>query len=85
MQWLGLVVYLAFTAFALAVDHIWQVEFRSPRRTDILVPYLLLFFGSILLMGLPMFRLNRRLWLVTLLTTIFLLGSMLVAMRQGVV
>ena len=28
-------------------------------------PYLLLFFGAILLMGLPMFRMDRRLWLVT--------------------
>ena len=84
LQWLGLVVYLAFTALALVVDHIWPVEFRFPRRSDILVPYLLLFFGSILLMGLPMFRLNRRLWLVTLLTTIFLLSSMLLAMSQGV-
>jgi F0F1-type ATP synthase membrane subunit c/vacuolar-type H+-ATPase subunit K len=83
-QWIGPAVYLAFVAFEVVVDYIWPVEFRSPMRYDILVPYLLLFFGAILLMGLPMFRLNRRLWLVTVTTTVLLLGSMGVAMVAGV-
>jgi hypothetical protein len=48
------------------------------------VPYLVLFFGAILLMGLPMFRMDLRLWLVTVATTILLLGSMGVAMYAGV-
>ncbi len=43
----------------VVVDFAWPVEFRSPMCYSILVPYLLLFFGAILLMGLPMFRLNR--------------------------
>ena len=80
----GPLVFLAFVALMVAVEHIWPVEFRSPMRYDILVPYLLLFFGSILLMGLPMFRLNRRLWLVTVATTVLLLGAMILAMRAGV-
>jgi hypothetical protein len=83
-QWVGPVVYLAFVALSVVVDHVWPVEFRSPMRYSILVPYLLLFFGAILLMGLPMFRLNRRLWLVTAATTVLLLGSMGVAMYMGV-
>jgi hypothetical protein len=53
-------------------------------RYNILVPYAVLFFGAILLMGLPMFRLNRQPWLVTVATTVLLLGSMGVAMRKGV-
>ena len=80
----GPAAYLACVAFMLAVEHIWPIEFRSPRRYGILVPYLLLFFGAILLMGLPMFRLDRRLWLVTVVTTVLLLGSMGIAMREGV-
>ena len=83
-QWIGPAVYLAFVAMELVVDYIWPVEFRSPMRTSILVPYLVLFFGAILLMGLPMFRLNRRLWLVTVVTTVLLLGSMGLAMYAGV-
>jgi hypothetical protein len=83
-HWTGPAAFLAFIAFMVAVEYIWRVEFRSPMRYDILVPYLVLFFGSILLMGLPMFRMNRRLWLVTVVTTVLLLGSMGVAMYMGV-
>ena len=83
-HWIGPAVYLAFVVFMIAVEYVWPVEFRSPVRYGILVPYLLLFFGAILLMGLPMFRLNRRLWLVTVATTVLLLGSMGVAMSMGV-
>ncbi len=37
-----------------------------------------------LLMGLPMYTLDRGLWLVTVATTVFHLGAMGAAMRSGV-
>jgi len=83
-HWIGPGVYLAFVAMMVAVEYVWPVEFRSPMRYDILVPYLVLFFGAILLMGLPMFRMSRPLWLVTVGTAILLLGSMVLAMSKGV-
>jgi hypothetical protein len=83
-QWSGPAVYLAFVALEVFVDYIWPVEFRNPMRYSILVPYLVLFFGAILLMGLPMFRMERRLWLVTVATTALLLGTMGIAMYAGV-
>lgn len=84
LHWIGSAVFLAFIAFMGVVDYVWPVEFRSPARTDILLPFLVLFFGSILLMGLPMFRLNRKLWLVTVATSALMIGSMAVAMLNGV-
>jgi hypothetical protein len=84
LQWAGPAVFLTFIVLMVVVDYAWPVEFRSPMRYDILVPYVVLFFGAILLMGLPMFRLNRQLWFVTVATTVLLLGSMGVAMRKGV-
>jgi multisubunit Na+/H+ antiporter MnhG subunit len=83
-QWTGPAVYLAFLSLMIAVEYVWPVEFRSPPRYGILVPYLVLFFGAILLMGLPMFRLSRGLWLVTVATTALLLASMGAAMSKGV-
>jgi hypothetical protein len=83
-QWIGALIYLAFIAFMVVVDYARPIEFRSPKVYSILIPYLLLFFGSILLMGLPMFNVNRQLWLVTVVTTMLLLGSMGVAMYRGV-
>jgi predicted ferric reductase len=81
---LGPASFLVFVAFMIAVEHVWPVEFRSPARPAILVPYLVLFFGSIFLMGVPMFRMNRRLWLVTAVTTVLLLAAMMVAIAAGV-
>jgi hypothetical protein len=83
LHWIGPVVFVTFIALMVVVDYARPVEFRHPVRYDILVPYLLLFFGAILLMGLPMFRMDRQLWLVTVTTTILLLGSMGIAMRKG--
>ena len=84
LQWIGPLLFLAFVLLMLVVDYVRPVEFRMPARYPILVPYLLLFFGSILFMGLPMYHLNRRLWLVTVGTTIVLMLSMGIAMRSGV-
>ncbi len=84
LLWLGPAVFDAFVVLMLAVDYIHPVEFRSPARPEILVPYLVLFFGAIALMGFPMFRENRGLWGVTAATTVALLGSMGYAMAHGV-
>ena len=83
-QWIGPAVYIAFIALMIVVDYVSPIEFRSPALYRILVPYLVLFFGAILLMGLPMFRSNRGLWLVTVASTVLLLGSMGIAMLKGV-
>jgi len=83
-QLIGPLSFLVFVVFMIAVEYIWQVEFRDPVRNEILVPYLLLFFGSIFLMGVPMFRIDKHLWMITLATTILLLASMGLAMVKGV-
>ncbi len=80
----GPVAFDAFVVLMLWVDYLRPVEFRSPRRPAILVPYLVLFFGSIVLMGVPMFAIDRGLWLVTVATSVLLLASMGLATRQGV-
>jgi hypothetical protein len=58
-------------------------ESARPARPSILIPYVSLFFGSIVAMGIPMYSLNRGLWLVTVLTSVTLLISMTVAIRRG--
>lgn len=84
LQWLGAVVFLAFVVLMVAVEYVGKVEFRDPARPAILAPYLGLFFGAILLMGLPMFRMDRRLWLATVATSALLVAAMGAAMRAGV-
>ena len=84
VHWAGPAAYLAFVSLLIAVEYVRRIEFRSPVRYGILVPYLVLFFGAIFLLGVPMFRLSRPLWLVTVATTACLLASMSVALRAGV-
>lgn len=74
--WVGPAAFDAFVVLMLLVDYVRPIEFREPVRLGILLPYLVLFFGSILLMGLPMFRLSVALWCVTAATTIILLVAM---------
>lgn len=81
--WWGPALFNLFVVLMLAVDYVRPVEFRQPAKPAILVPYLLLFFGSILVMGASMFELNRGLWSVTVATSVTLLGSMALAIRQG--
>ena len=45
----------AFVLLMLVVDYWRPVEFRNPPRPAVLVPYLVLFFGSILLMGIGVY------------------------------
>jgi hypothetical protein len=80
----GPAVYDAFIVLLVVVDYWLEVEFRSPRRPEILGPYLALFYGSIVLMGLPMFRIDRRLWAVTAVTAVALLASTIWALAVGV-
>ena len=81
---IGPAAFLAFVVLMAVVDYIRPIEFRTPPRPAILVPYLTLFFGAIFLMGLPMYRIDRRLWLVTLVSSVLLLIAMVQAIRHGV-
>jgi hypothetical protein len=67
----------------LFVDYLRPLQFRDPPRPAVLVPYLVLFFGSIVLMGASMYPANRSLWLVTVATSAALVASMTWALRQG--
>jgi hypothetical protein len=73
-----------FVALMLVVDYVPGVEWRDPARPAIMVPYLALFFGSIVLMGLPMFFIDRRRWRVTAVSACLLIAAMIYAMTRGV-
>ena len=81
---IGPVVFDVFVALLVVVEYVAALEWRSPARPGIVAPFVTLFFVSIILMGAPMFRLNRRLWTVTVGTTALLLAAMVFAMAQGV-
>lgn len=80
----GPIAFDAFVILMLAVDHVLAIEWRDPVLPAVQIPYLTLFFGSILLMGAPMLRIDPRRWLVTVVTALALLAAMGYAISQGV-
>ena len=80
----GPLVYDAFIVLMVVVDYWLGIEFRAPRRPDVLVPYVVLFFLGIVLMGAPLVRVDRRLWLVTAASATALVGAMIWAQAMGV-
>ncbi len=80
----GPLTFDAFVVLMLGVDYVLRLEWRDPVVAVVQIPYLALFFGSILLMGLPMYSSDRRRWRVTAATTALLLAAMLYAMWRGV-
>lgn len=81
--WVGPAAFDAFVVLMLVVDYLRPLEFRAPRRPAVLVPYLVLFFGGIALLGAPMSAVDRRLWLVNVAAAVVLLAAMGVAVRRG--
>ena len=81
--WVGPAVFDAFVVLMLVVDYLRPVQFRDPPRPAVLVPYLVLFFGSVVLMGASMYSANRSLWLVTVATSAALVAGMTWARHQG--
>ena len=84
LQYLGPLAFDAFVVLMLVIDYALTLEFRDPQRPAILAPYLLLFFGSIVLMGFPMYRSSRPHWALTAGTSALLLAAMACALARGV-
>lgn len=48
--WFFPLLLVGFILFCLIVDYIKKIEFRNPRKKSILIPFLILFYVSIILM-----------------------------------
>ncbi len=48
--WFFPLLLVGFILFSLVVDYIKKIEFRNPRKKSILIPFLILFYMSIILM-----------------------------------
>ena len=60
---LGLVLYAAWAAVGVWLDRARRIAWRSPPRWRILVPYALLLTASLLALWIPLWWVDRGLWL----------------------
>ena len=84
MTWLMPLLYAGFSVFGLLVDVILKIEFRQPRRPAILVPFLLLFFISLIGMWGMLWNLGVLPWAITGLTYFAMVGASFYALGKGV-
>lgn len=69
--WAGGFLYLAWATFGYMVEYVLDIQWRSPVRWPILVPYVTLYLGACMFYWWPVGLLSRRLW--------FVLGALFVA------
>jgi hypothetical protein len=62
--WLGGFLFLVYAAFGYWVDYIKGIQWRSPPRYSILIPYVSLYLATVMFYWWPLGLLSRTLWIV---------------------
>ncbi len=60
--WLGGFLFLVFALFGYWVDYVAKIEFRSPLRPSVLIPYVVLYLATVMFYWWPLGLLSRPLW-----------------------
>ncbi|MCP4164264.1 MAG: hypothetical protein GY759_00025 [Chloroflexi bacterium] len=84
LSWLMPLLYAVFAVLTLVLDYILKIEFRNPRRTAILAPFLLLFYIPLIGMWGMTWDLGLGYWIINGITYFIMLGSSFYALRRGV-
>lgn len=82
--WVFPTLFIIFCIYTFLLDFVLKIEFRKPRRNDILVPYLLLFYISIILMWGISWSIGLFYGAVTGVTYFLQLGGAAYAGKKGV-
>lgn len=82
--WIFPLLFLIFIVFELIIDYIKKIEFRNPRNKRILVPYLILYYISIILMWGLTWTLGILYGAITGITYFLQLGCSIYAGKHGV-
>ena len=82
--WIFQLLFVFFIIFELIVDYVKKIEFRNPRNKRILIPYLILYFVSIILIWGLTWTLGIVYGGITGITYFFQLGCSIYAGKHGV-
>jgi len=83
LYWVTPLVLVAWAVLAFIVDIIRKREFRQPRDTRILVPFLLLFYIGLGGMGILTWRMGFSVWILVVATFTLHFIGMAYAFRHG--
>jgi hypothetical protein len=73
--WLGGFLFLVYAAYGYWVDYVKGTQWRNPPRVSVLIPYVLLYLGTVMFYWWPLALLSRPLWFV--FAVLFVIGTVL--------
>jgi hypothetical protein len=82
--WIFPLLFLIFIVFELIIDYVKKIEFRNPRNKKILIPYLILYYVSIILMWGLTWTLGILYGAITGISYFLQLGCSIYASKHGV-
>jgi hypothetical protein len=73
--WVAGFIFLPYGAFGYWIDYVKSIDWRTPFRPGVGVPYLILYYGTVMFYWWPIGRLSRPLWFVY--AALFVVASVL--------
>ena len=61
--WLGGFLFLIYAAFGYWIDYVRGIQWRSPLRVSVMIPYVLLYLSTVMFYWWPLGLLSRPLWM----------------------
>ena len=79
--WIAGLLYLAWAAFGFSVEYLLHINWRAPIRWPIFIPYVLLYFASMMFYWWPLATISRPLWFVY--AGLFVISTILNVLSHG--
>ena len=62
--WAAGFIFLVYAAYGFWIDYVAKIPFRNPLRMDVVIPYVILYLTTVMFYWWPIWRLDRKLWIV---------------------
>lgn len=73
--WLGGFLFLIYAAFGYWIDYMKGIQWRNPLHVSVMIPYVLLYLGTVMFYWWPLGLLSRPLWIA--FAMLFVIGTIL--------
>ena len=79
--WLGGFIYLVWAIFGYYVEYVKKIEWRSPIRLNIFIPYIIIYLATVMFYWWPLANINKSLWYVAAI--LFIISTVLNAISHN--
>jgi len=62
--WAAGFIFLVYGVYGFWIEYVAKIPFRNPLRLDVVIPYVILYLTTVMFYWWPIWRLDRKLWVV---------------------